>query len=685
MDFKSNKHFLSKIIKNKDILNIINDSVYRTNNIVFHTYNFLKLYILHLYDNKLELPIINDNFIGIIMNLISTRKTNQGRAPNINTQNILNTLTILYNNNYKEVIIEEDIINNDRLSFILHYEAIDIVKNIKNNIHMHFIKHLTKYIKIKFKFKKTYEIINIIDGKDLKNQLYNNIHKDLKKQLYNNIHKEIKNIIEDILNVSDNNYKSDIKYHEWINKKKYKLIPKKEKYKKNSINYDVCANTMDYFKNFIYINKKLEKLSLLDDNIKLFNILPLKKSLIPTNITLDTACIISILCNNNTKFFKNINNYKDEIWNKFFNLDNKVFKRNNYKFNHMIKTDGISATILLVKVDENQQSIKHTFNEILNIEKRRVEIDKQYIENQDNINEIFLNKNYVVIDPNKEDLIYCMDKNGNKFRYTQSQRNKETKSKKYKLILEDLKKKTIIIYNNEEKSVKEIESELSKYNTKTSNYEKFKEYLLLKNKLNSVLTTYYKEPLHRKLKMNRFINMKRSESNMILNFRKKFGKPEDTIVLMGDYDEKGKYLKGKEPTICSKIRYLLRTAKYKVYLINEFRTSKLCYNCESEVNRFHKRKDEDKLVWGLVCCQNKNCVRDIHTNDNLKYDKRIINRDTNAVLNMLKITKSLIEKGDRPWALTRAQAAREKIQEALSASNIFSLGPMRFKRLKTSI
>ena len=45
MDFKSNKHFLSKIIKNKDILNIINDSVYRTNNIVFHTYNFLKLYI----------------------------------------------------------------------------------------------------------------------------------------------------------------------------------------------------------------------------------------------------------------------------------------------------------------------------------------------------------------------------------------------------------------------------------------------------------------------------------------------------------------------------------------------------------------------------------------------------------------------------------------------------------------
>ena len=37
---------------------------------------------------------------------------------------------------------------------------------------------------------------------------------------------------------------------------------------------------------------------------------------------------------------------------------------------------------------------------------------------------------------------------------------------------------------------------------------------------------------------------------------------------------------------------------------------------------------------------------------------------------MLKITKSLIEKGDRAWARVSAQAAREK---------------MRFKRLKTSI
>jgi hypothetical protein len=636
VDIKTTKNFLSKILKDDYTLNIINDCVYKTNNIVFHTYNFLKLYILYLYENKLNIPIIDENFISSIMIIISNRKTKQGRPPNSNTQEILDKLTNFYNKNYKEVIIEEDIVNNDRLSFILNYEAIDIVKNIRNNIKINYIKHLKKYIKIIFNYNKECEYIKTIKDKDIKSILYKKINSDINL------------IIEDILNVSNNNYKSNIKYHNWINKYKYKLIPKKEKYNKNSINYDVCSNTLDYFKQFIYINKKLEKLSEINNNIKIYNILPLKKSFIANNITLDTASIISIFCNNNFKFLKNINNYKDEIWRKFFNLDNKVFKRNNYKFNYMIKTDGVSVSIILVKIDENNLPIKYTFNQILNMEKRKEEIDKQYIEDQNNINEIFLNKNYVVIDPNKEDLMYCMDKNGNKFRYTQSQRKKETKSKKYNLILDNLKKDTIIIYNNNEKSIKEIESELSIHNTKTCNYKKFKEYLLLKNKLYSILNNYYKENIHRKLRMNAYINTQRSESNLTLNFRKKFGKPEDTIVLMGDYDEHGKYMKGREPTICSKIRELLRKRKYKVYMLNEYRTSKLCWKCESEVKRFYKRENENNLVWGLVCCQNRECVREIQTNEDLKYDKRIMNRDTNAVLNMLKIINSLIEIGIKP-------------------------------------
>jgi transposase len=74
-------------------------------------------------------------------------------------------------------------------------------------------------------------------------------------------------------------------------------------------------------------------------------------------------------------------------------------------------------------------------------------------------------KKIVGIDPGKEDLIYCVDgasKDANVFRYSQNQRRKETKMKKYKNIMLGMKTKKI-----NGKNVIEYETELSKHNRKT--------------------------------------------------------------------------------------------------------------------------------------------------------------------------------------------------------------------------
>ena len=89
-------------------------------------------------------------------------------------------------------------------------------------------------------------------------------------------------------------------------------------------------------------------------------------------------------------------------------------------------------------------------------------------------------------------------------------------------------------------------------------------------------------------------------------------------------------------------------------MINEYNTSKLCNHCESNViKNFYKRENETKFVWGLVCCRNKTCIQAIRTNEvhngKLKYKERIMNRDTNAVLNMKKIVENLIETNERPF------------------------------------
>ncbi len=64
-------------------------------------------------------------------------------------------------------------------------------------------------------------------------------------------------------------------------KRKY-VLPDKKNFDKDSIHYDLCSNTQDYLKGYIYINKQLE--SMHDKNIRLFNVLPLRSNIVPKHI-----------------------------------------------------------------------------------------------------------------------------------------------------------------------------------------------------------------------------------------------------------------------------------------------------------------------------------------------------------------------------------------------------------------
>ena len=145
--------------------------------------------------------------------------------------------------------------------------------------------------------------------------------------------------------------------------------------------------------------------------------------------------------------------------------------------------------------------------------------------------------------------------------------------------------------------------------------------------------------------------MQKSESKIVKNFEKKFGTPENTIYVIGDYDKGSYHMKGKEPVICKKFRRIYRNAKYKTYLINEFNTSKLCNCCHDELEYFKERlskkpklmkENKKEIVHGLLRCQS------------IKHKSEIIhNRDKNAVRNMLNIVKSVFETGKRPEVYCR--------------------------------
>jgi hypothetical protein len=538
-----------------------------------------------------------------------------------------------YNDVYKLTIYDNETILYDKLSYILPYEAIDIEKNINTNIKEHFITHMRKFVNVSFNLQQQKDAIKQIKDKNIREEKYKTIIDELNKVKY------------DLISLS-NDFKSDNKYHDWIKEQRKYILPNKKTFDKDSIHYDLCSNTQDYLKPFIYINKQLENLN--DENIRLFNVLPLRSNIVPKHICIDTCGLIANFLGgeSTTPHYKNYKKGDNQInlWKRLFDMKNKIFKKKHYTFNFMIKTDGIAVSILFIRLDNNNKPL------LYNPYQSQAEENIKYIE-KETITDELRSKKIVCIDPNYSDLIYCGSKDDSDvlqtFRYTQNQRRLETRVKKYSKIINNINNQTIINGNN----IIEIETILSLNNKKTCDYENYKEYITQKNKLNYLLYSHYEKTLFRKLKLNRYINTQKSESKMINNFCKKFGKPDNTICVMGDFDKGNNHMKGVEPVICKRFRKLFRNAGYKTYLINEFRTSKLCNCCHKEIEPFmtrlsHKPKDHKNekkiLVNGLLSHkENKQECEIIH------------NRDKNAVQNMLYIVKHIFDTGKRPDAFSR--------------------------------
>jgi transposase len=248
----------------------------------------------------------------------------------------------------------------------------------------------------------------------------------------------------------------------------------------------------------------------------------------------------------------------------------------------------------------------------------------------------------VAIDPGKCDLIYCVDdcnKQANKFRYSQDQRRKETKKKKFSKIQLELKEEKI-----NGKTIIEWETEISKFNRKSLNIQKFKEYIKKKSEINGMLFTFYEKYIFRKLRLQSYRNTKRSEQRMLNNFKRIFGDENDVVVCFGDYEQK-KQMKFKEATKGKGMRTLFRKTGFKTYLVDEFRTSCMCSKCEIGICKKTMVRENPKpyrsgnvLIHGLICCKN-GCG--------------YWNRDVNGATNIYKIAYNAINNKERPNYLTR--------------------------------
>ena len=93
--YKCIKTSHKSIAKNDFVISKINDTTIMANKIVIHSLQFLKLYLIHLYDNNEKLPVINKQFINSILKTVCS-SSSKGRPPSETTKGIKDTLKIFY-------------------------------------------------------------------------------------------------------------------------------------------------------------------------------------------------------------------------------------------------------------------------------------------------------------------------------------------------------------------------------------------------------------------------------------------------------------------------------------------------------------------------------------------------------------------------------------------------------------
>jgi hypothetical protein len=218
-----------------------------------------------------------------------------------------------------------------------------------------------------------------------------------------------------------------------------------------------------------------------------------------------------------------------------------------------------------------------------------------------------------------------MDSKGNKLQYTASQRKIESYAKANERILLQEKKRNNII---------EKETHLSSKNSKSVDYEKFKKYLVEKDKLNKETTEFYKRDVWRKMKFRQYSYGKKSIDTFLNKIKETFG--DNILIGYGNWS-RSTQMKHIMPTMNKGLRKQIHK-KYDTITINEYYTSQKCCECYNDLS-YYRHSDGNKQFRLLVC---SGCVRPQVKQTVFK------TRDANSAINIMNLTKCWIDRQERP-------------------------------------
>ena len=555
---------LRKVLKGNGHLVKIERVVSTMNKLVIHTTQFVRAYLLNLYDVKQPFPTMDRTFFLTAMKLF-VKQGGSGRTPGAETLAFRNTLQTFYDTHYADInLFDGQNIEATHMSKIMDYQADKLVTNMETNIKVNMSKYVNRYVNVCHNKQSRIEEIKASERNSAE-----------QKSAISELCSELRRIKNKIFDLEDEDVDA------FVEATRRLLGAGDRTIEKNNFHYDVQCSPQPYLRPMLHMARIIQ-----EKDAKTFQFFPVRSSIIPAHCRIDTATLIYCLEEkDHMKLTRKgqLVKVRSAIWTKYFRVNERKYQLKGYRFNNQIETDGVSCTLLYLRQDRYKKDKSN--RQLGRVKKPKGYTDEVYIDNEVAIAKC-QGKKLVGGDPGKNDLVYCTD-GERTFRYSSQQRRVESRSTKYRRIREEKARKTMIVDPQNQKigSAQYLEKRLSNKCSKDCTLAGYLSYLKTKNELCVLLRGYYGETLFRKLRLNAYVNTRRSEDQMVERFKQAYGGPDEAVLCIGDWSQR-QQMKFREPTIGKQLRTIFRRHGYFVPLVDEWGTSSRCCVCHAKAETY---------------------------------------------------------------------------------------------------
>lgn len=317
---------LKKIINSQSDGEMLCNTIVRSNKIVVHGLQFLKLWFLKLIDDNKEFPIVTEDLIKMIFRVLTTDESKKSRGRQIEgiNEKLYEDIQLFHKNEYVK-LCTDTAISGVNMSGINQNVTKKLVTCLETHIKEHYVDFINKYVNLFFKRNAEEYGLNKLKAKDF--------------------YREIRPVKSDLINGT---LEAGDKYTDWIKSQRGLTVPASYD---NTLYVDLKNYPQMFLKYMFRIASQVETLE-----GKMFRCLPLRTIIIPHYIKFETKALIEIFPDESKSGLKKISDVKKDVWKRHFNIDSNYFKRNGYVFDFAIETDGVAASIILIHQDDVVQA-----------------------------------------------------------------------------------------------------------------------------------------------------------------------------------------------------------------------------------------------------------------------------------------------------------------------------------------